>query len=59
MLNKALICIVMLAVIFGCANQRKDDTEKPTEQTEATDQAEQAEVADEFEEISITVTGMT
>ena len=60
MLNKALICIVMLAVVFGCANQQKDTPEKPAEQTqetEATEQTQETEVA--VEEISLTVTGMT
>lgn len=68
MLNKALICIVMLAVVFGCTNQQKDTPEKPAEQTqkpeateqveqpEATEQTQEAEVA--VEEISLTVTGM-
>ena len=71
MLNKALICILMLVVVFGCANQQKDTAEKQTEeaqQTEQPEQAKQAEQAEEtqqadadaaFEEISLTVTGMT
>ena len=68
MLNKALVCIVMLAVIFGCANQPKDTTEEPAEQTqktEATEQAEQPDATEQtqetevaVEEISLTVTGM-
>lgn len=68
MLNKALVCIVMLAVIFGCANEQKDTAEEPAEQTqktEATEQAEQPEATEQaqetgvaVEEISLTVTGM-
>ncbi len=53
MLNKALICIVMLAVVFGCANQQKDTPEKPAEQTqnsEATEQVEQPEATEQAEQ---------
>lgn len=46
MLKRALICIVMLVVIFGCANQ-KDSAEDTPEVNVAT------------EEISLQVTGMT
>jgi flagellar biosynthesis component FlhA len=69
MLNKALICIVMLAFVFGCANQQKDTEEKPaeeTQQTETTEQAQETETTEQaeeaavaIEEISLTVTGMT
>ncbi len=55
MLKRALICIVMLVVIFGCANQ-KDSAEDTTEATETTEQVD-ANVA--IEEISLQVTGMT
>ena len=53
MLKKALICIVMLVVVFGCANQQKDTAEEPAEQTQ------EAEVDAAIEEISLTVSGMT
>ena len=53
MLNKALICIVMLAFVFGCANQQKDTEEKPAEETQ------EAEIAGTIEEVSLTVNGMT
>ncbi|MCE2402777.1 hypothetical protein J4G08_18070 [Candidatus Poribacteria bacterium] len=71
MLKKALICIVMLVVVFGCANQQKDTAEEAAEQTqetetteqaqetEATEQTEEAKVAVAVEEISLTVNGMT
>ncbi|MDE0484155.1 MAG: hypothetical protein OXI67_16370 [Candidatus Poribacteria bacterium] len=71
MLNKAFICIVMLAFVFGCANQQKDTEEKPaeeTQQTEAVEQAQETETAEEtqeaeiagtIEEVSLTVNGMT
>lgn len=55
MLKRALICIIMLVVVFGCANQ-KDSTENTTE---ATDETEQAEANVAIEEISLQVTGMT
>ena len=69
MLNRVLICMVMLAVVFGCANQQKETAEEPAEQTqeaetteqvqetETTEQVQEAEVA--VEEISLTVNGMT
>lgn len=75
MLNKAftaLICVLMLAVVFGCGNQKKETEEKPAEQTqdaEKTEQAEQPETAETaeqtqdaevaVEEISLSVEGMT
>lgn len=68
MLNKVLICIVMLAVVFGCANQQKDTADKPSEETEQTDvttaeesteETEQTEADVAVEEISLAVTGMT
>ncbi len=52
MLKKALICLFALVVVFGCANQQKDTTEKPSEETQ------QSEVNVPIEEISLTVTGM-
>lgn len=50
MLNKALICIVMLAFVFGCANQQKDTEEKPAEETQQTEAAEQPEAAEQAEQ---------
>ena len=69
MLKKAFICIIMLVVVFGCANQQKDTAEEATEQaqeTETTEQAQQPESTEQaqetkvaVEEISLTVSGMT
>ena len=53
MLKKALICIAMLVVVFGCASQQKDNVESTTKETEQTE----ANVA--VAEISLEVTGMT
>jgi len=57
MLNKAFICIVMLAFVFGCANQQKDTEEKPaeeTQQTEAVEQAQETEAAEETQQTEAT-----
>ena len=50
MLKKALICIVMLVVVFGCANQQKDTAEEPAEQAQETEAAEQAEETEAAEQ---------
>ena len=47
--------MVMLAFVFGCANQQKEAGEDTT--TKATTDTQVADAA--VEEISITVTGMT
>ena len=50
MLNKAFICIVMLAVVFGCTNQQEDTAEELTEQTQETEATEQAQQPEEAAE---------
>ena len=51
MLNKMLLSVVMLTVIFGCANQQKEEAEQPTENAEVA-------ISVPTEEISLNVTGM-
>lgn len=51
MRNFFLLSAVMLAVIFGCANQQKDDTDKEAGET-------QAEITVVTEEVSLNVSGM-
>jgi len=54
MLNKVLICIVMLSFVFGCTNQQKDTEEKPAEETQQTEAAEQPEAAEQAEQPEVT-----
>ena len=57
MLNRVLICMVMLAVVFGCANQQKETAEEPAEQTqeaETTKQAPEAVVTEQVQETETT-----
>lgn len=52
MINKVCISFFMLLLVMGCANQQQEVENTPEEAT-----ISEAKV--EFEEVSLTVTGMT
>ncbi len=51
MLYRVLLCIAMLTVIYGCANQQKDDTEQETVKADTA-------LTVPTEEVSLNITGM-